>query len=204
MDSLSDLASARARTLHLVASLSQPQLDFAPQAGKWSVGEVLDHLLLAEALYRGEIAQLIELKRAGRRPYIRRSFDDINVSPLGLPDMVLPWLSLPLTVMNTFMPAFVRDLLTEYPILPARNPDRATPRPRRAAAELRAELLASQTDTRRLLSANADLDVREMILEHPLTGASNVPAILGFLARHESRHQVQIRRVKSHPRFPAP
>lgn len=204
MDHLNEGATARAATLRMVASLNQAQLDFAPQAGTWSIAEVLDHLLLAEALYREEIARLIEMKRAGQRPYLSRSFADINVSPLYLPDMVLPWLVMPLTIMNAFMPAFVRDLATEYAVIPTRNPDRATPRARRPAADLRADLLTSHAYMRELLSVNADLNFREMVSEHPLTGASNVPAILAFLARHERRHQTQIARLKAHPRFPRP
>jgi uncharacterized damage-inducible protein DinB len=202
MDRLNEPALARAATIRLVASLTQAQLDFSPKPGAWSVGEVLDHLLLAEAMWREEIALLIEMKRAGRRPYLRRTFADVNVSPLGLPDVVLQWLDLPFTIANVFIPAFVRDLATEYVVIPARNPNRATPRPRRAAADLRAELLTSQAHLRDLLSANADLDFREMVSEHPLMGANNVPAILAFLARHERRHQSQIARVKADSRFP--
>jgi uncharacterized damage-inducible protein DinB len=204
VDPLSAPETARAATLKLVASLNQAQFDFSPQAGKWSVGEVLDHLLLAEALYRGEIARLIALARAGKRPYLSRSFSDINVAPLYLPDIVLSWLTLPFTVANLFMPAFVRDLATEYAVIPTRNPDRTTPRKRRAAADLRAELRTSQAYLRDLLSENADLNFSEMVLEHPLTGANNVPAMLAFLARHESRHQGQIARLKAHQRFPPP
>ena len=201
-DELNALASARADTLRLVASLTQQQLDFSPRPGRWSIGEVVDHLLLSEGMYRDEAARLVQLKRAGQRPYLRRSFDEINVSPMHLPDVVLPWLAMPLTVMNYFVPAVVRELATEYMPVPMRNPDRATPRPRRRGDELRAGLLSSLAETRALLTANADLDFREMVSEHPLMGASNVPQILAFLARHERRHQGQIGRVKADPRFP--
>ncbi|HEX3555624.1 MAG TPA: DinB family protein [Thermoanaerobaculia bacterium] len=44
---LDQLAQARAQTLALVQPLSQEELDRAPAPGKWSVGEVLDHLFLA-------------------------------------------------------------------------------------------------------------------------------------------------------------
>ena len=201
-DELNQLASARADTLRLVAPMTQPHMDFSPGPGHWSIGEVVDHLLLAEALYRGEIAELVELKRAGRRPYLKRSFADLNISPLRLPDVVLPWLALPFTVMNCFMPAIVREWATQYGGLPLRNPDRATPRPRRPGSELRSGLLSSLAETRALLTRNADLDFRKMISEHPMTGVSDVPHILRFLARHERRHQSQIGRVRADPRFP--
>jgi uncharacterized damage-inducible protein DinB len=202
MDLLSAPEAARASTLKLVAPLSQAQFDFSPQAGKWSVGEVLDHLLLAETLYRDEIARLVRLKRAGRRPYLSRSFAEVNVAPLYLPDLVLPWLTLPFMIANVFIPVFVRDLATEYAVIPTRNPDRTTPRRGRSAVDLRAELRTSQAYLRDLMSENADLDFHEMIMEHPLTGANNVPAMLAFLARHERRHQGQITRLKTHRRFP--
>jgi len=204
MDPLNVPATARAATVRLVAPLNQAQFDFSPQAGKWSIGEILDHLLLAEALYRDEIGRLIALKREGQRPYLRRTFTDVNVSPFYLPDVVLPFLTLPFPIANVFMPSFVRDLATEYAVIPTRNPDRTTPRARRPAAELRAELLTSQAYIREMLMVNADLDFSEMVSEHPLTGANNVPAMLAFLARHERRHQGQIARLKTDQRFPPP
>jgi uncharacterized damage-inducible protein DinB len=197
------LELARAQTVRLAAPLSQPQLDFTPRAGRWSIGEVLDHLLLAEGLYRGEILQLVELARAGRRPYLRRTFNDINVSPLFLPDALLSWLETPFTIMNHFVPDALRDFVTEFPFVPTRNPDRATPRPRRAGIELRSGLLSSMADTRAIITANADLDFGAMVSEHPLTGPSTVPQILAFLARHERRHQTQIAGVSGDRRFPS-
>jgi len=199
---VNEAASVRAATLRLVAPLSQPQFDFSPKRGTWSIGEIVDHILLAEAMYREEIARLIELKRSGQRPYLKHTFNEINVAPLYLPTEVLDVMSMPLSIMNAFVPAFVRDLATEYAVLPTRNPDRTTPRPGRRAAELRAELLSAQSETRALLSANADLDMREMVSEHPLMGASRVPEILAFLARHERRHQRQIAGVRADRRFP--
>jgi hypothetical protein len=43
------LGTTRQRTLELSEGLTQAQIEFPPAAGQWSVGEVLDHLLLAEA-----------------------------------------------------------------------------------------------------------------------------------------------------------
>jgi uncharacterized damage-inducible protein DinB len=203
VDSLTTFTTARAATLQLVAPLRQEQFDFRAKPTRWSVGEIVDHLLLAEALYRREISALIDLKRAGKRPYLRRSFDDVNVSPFGLPDAFLPWLGPPLTLANVFLPSFLRELAVEYAVIPMRSPGPTTPRPRRPAGDLRAELLASSDETRRLLAANADLDYREMVSEHPLTGASSIPDMLTFLARHERRHQRQIAAVRSDLRFPS-
>jgi len=203
MDRLSELESARAQTLGMTGALSQGQLDFAPRTGVWSIGEILDHLVLAEALYRGEIARLIELARAGRRPYLRRTFDEINVAPMYVPTIVLSLFSTPIAIMSRTMPDSVRRLLTEFPLVPTRNPDLATPRRHRPAAALQSDLRQSLADTRALLATNRDLQFDRMISEHPLTGATSVPQMLGFLALHERRHQGQIDRVRRQRSFPA-
>lgn len=202
MTALDRFAAARAVTIAVTEPLSQAQLDFAPAPGRWSVGEIADHLLLAESLYRGEIARLVDLARSGARPYLRRTFDEINVAPLYLPTPILSLFSLPLGVMSRMMPSAVRNLVTEFPLLPTRNPGRASPRRGRPGADLRAALAASIAETTSLLARNADLDFDRMVSEHPLTGPSTVPQVLDFLARHERRHQGQMERVRTDRRFP--
>jgi uncharacterized damage-inducible protein DinB len=197
-----EFAVARGRTVAIAAPLSQAQLDFSPGRSRWSVGQILDHLLLAEKLYRGEIAQLVELARAGERPYLRRSFSDVNIAPLFVPDLFLPLLDLPFSIMNRFVPQSVRDFAIEYPLLPMRNPTIATPRPGRPGAELRDGLVSSLERTRTLLVSNAELPFDQMVSEHPLMGRASVPQILAFLARHERRHQAQIERVEGEADFP--
>jgi uncharacterized damage-inducible protein DinB len=202
-DRLNEFASARALTLAAITPLSQAQLDFSPRPGKWSIGEVVDHVLLAETEYRGEIGRLVDLARAGKPAYIRRSFAEANVSPLFLPDSVLSLLEAPFSLFGRFVPDSVRGLITEMPLLPTRNPDFATPRPRRAAVELKRELAASIAATRDVIAANDDLDFSRLVSEHPLMGRTSVPQILTFLARHERRHQGQMERVRMEPGFPA-
>ena len=202
-EALASFAAARSQTLAGLGPLSQAQLDFQPAAGRWSVGEVADHLLLAEALYRGDIARLVELARRGQRPYLKRSFADVNVAPLYLPTPVLSFLEAPLGIMSRLIPEQVLSVVTEFPVLPTRNPDRATPERGRPAAALRAALRQSIDETRAAIEANADLDFTAMISEHPLTGRSTVPQVLSFLAAHERRHQGQMERIRRDSRFPA-
>jgi len=197
-----EYAAARRDTVGIAAPLTQAQLDFCPRYGRWSIGEVLHHLMLAEDLYRGEIGRLIDLARAGQRPYIRRSFSEVNVAPFFVPDAVLPMFDVPFSLLNRFIPQSVRDFAIEYPFVPIRNPSVSTPRAGRAAAELRGELVLSLEQTRVLLVSNADLAFERMVSEHPLMGPANVPQILAFLARHERRHHSQIERVKTDGRFP--
>ena len=68
----------RAETLRVSAGITQAQSEFAPAPSKWSVGEVLDHLLLAENFYRRIFVRLVELQKSGARPVIRSSGSSIQ------------------------------------------------------------------------------------------------------------------------------
>src|SRR5437763_10427234 len=83
--SLEFLRTTRAHTLEIAQALSQRQMDYQSEAGKWSVGEVLDHLILGERLNLSYIAEVIGLKEAGQRPVLRLSFTDVDVSVAYLP-----------------------------------------------------------------------------------------------------------------------
>ena len=193
---------ARARTLAMTDGLSQAQLDYAPARGRWSVGEVLDHLLLAEKMNREQFAELIALQKRGRRAELRRSFADVNVSVAYLPKSLLPFLEIPFTVLNLLIPVGAREAIMRNRVIPAQNPDAATPRRGRAAAELRRDLAASLGETLALFAADPGLDYRAMVVQHPLLGRNDVGALLRFLALHEERHQAQISEVMSAPQFP--
>ena len=196
---LARLERVRARTLALVDGLSQEQLDRRPANGGWSAGEVLDHLLRAEASNRGVIAALIGLARAGREPYLQRPLTPAGLGPAFVPRGLLPFLSLPASLMTLFMPAAVRELLVRTRLFPARAAEELQPQRGRPAGELRRDLAAAVAETRHLLTANADLDYRRMIYHHPFLGANDVPAILRLTAAHEERHQDQIQAIDRCP-----
>src|SRR5688572_20159955 len=110
-DALEPFAATRAHTLDLVGDFSQAEADARPAPGRWSVGEVLDHLLLAERFFRGEIRQLIARARSGREPVLRRGFADLDIAIGPLPKALWPLLTVPLTVANRFVPRRVREFV---------------------------------------------------------------------------------------------
>jgi hypothetical protein len=200
--SLEEFRATRARTLALAEGLTQAQLDYSPMSGGWSAGEVLDHILLAEATNRDQIARLVGLRREGRRPELRLSFADVNVSIAYLPRFVLPLLEAPLTLANALVPGGLRNYLTRNRVVPFRNPDQATPRRGREARQLRGDLFDSLKETEALFYNNPDLDFGRMVVQHPLLGRYDVPGLLRFMAAHEQRHQSQLAEVLSDARFP--
>jgi len=201
--SLEFLRTTRAYTLEIAQTLSQRQMDYQAEAGKWSVGEVLDHLILGQRLNLCYITEVIGMKKAGHRPVLRLGFEDVDVSLAHVPKNILPALEVPFTVLNIFLPSKVRDLITRYRLVPAQNPRLTSPRRFRPADELRNELIASFRETEALLESNVDLDFSEMLIQHPLLGNNDVSGLLRFLALHEQRHQSQIESVLRSPGFPA-
>lgn len=201
-ESLAGFRATRSRTLELAGGLTQAQLDHAPARGKWSAGEVLDHVLLAEATNRRYLARLVELKRAGRRPRLDLTFSDLNVSVAYFPRSALPLVEAPLKLLNAFVPGSVRNYLTRNRLVPFQNPDVAAPRRGRPARLLRQDLLASLEETEALFRANPELDYGEMEVRHPLLGRYDVPGLLRFMSAHEQRHQSQLADIISDPRFP--
>lgn len=191
-EALDEFRATRERTLAMVKGLTQEQFDFVPAPDRWSIGEVLDHMLLAERLNRDQIATLIDLKRKGRKPELNLSFSDLNISVAGVPQTVLSLLEVPLTLMNMFVPNSLRNYLTRNRLIPFRNPDAASPRRGRPSHELCRDLIASLQETERLFQSNPQLDFEEMIVQHPLLGRYDVPGLLRFMSAHEERHQSQI------------
>ena len=195
---LERLERVRAGTLALAGGWPQEDLDRQPAGGGWSVGEILDHLLRAEASNRREISALIELARSGRQPYIRRSLTPDGLGPAFVPPGLLPFLSLPVSLMSLFIPAPVRELLVRTRLFPARTSQELRPQRGRPAGELRSQLAASVGETRALLTVNADLDYRRMVYQHPFLGANDIAGILRLTAAHEERHQDQMWEIVRH------
>lgn len=199
---LEQLCAVRSRTLALIQDLSQKQLDYVPEPGEWSVGEVMDHLILAEQVLRGDIAILIERTKAGQTPYLYRSFAEFNARPAFIPECALPFLEVPLNFLNMFTPAVIRESLIRNAPVRALASDVTLPRPRRTKAELSEELRATLHETETLFAVNPSLDYDKMQHQHPLFGVQTVPQLLRTLWLHEQAHQDQLARVLASPQFP--
>jgi len=191
---LQELRDTRRRTLDLVAPLSQDELDAAPEPGAWSVGEILDHLLKADEVYRSDLSELFRRLDEGMPPEIHRSLSEFNLGLRWVPEPLTPCLLIPFSLFNLVAPAPVKQLVARVPIVSARNADRTSPEAGRAGDLLRKELAASIEATTALFDGDRpELPVDRMRVTYPLIGTKSLPELLTFAADHEVRHQRQVR-----------
>ena len=125
---LEDFRRVRLHTVELIAPLSQQNLDFVSAPGRWSAGEIVDHVILAADSLQHVLEELIRLKRNGKRPFVALTFADIDISFAFLPKSLLPVLEMPLSCVSRFVPAEMRNFLIENRVLPFRAATAATPR----------------------------------------------------------------------------
>lgn len=196
------LEATREATLRRTAHLTPEQASLRPSPQAWSVAEVLEHLLISETLYRETIARLIGLYRSGRRPSISQGLADIDTVPPFVPKELLRLMDIPLTMMNMFVPPFLRERMMTIRLFKAQSPSIARPKADKPVDQLRFELAESVRATARLLRDNADVDFRRLRYSHPVLGTNNVMGILRIVAFHEKRHQQQIDEILSSPSLP--
>ena len=94
---LASFFEARTRTLALVEGLGQDVFDRRPDPRRWSIGEVLDHLRLADGFLPRDLGWLLERSRLGRPTYLIHSFRDLDIGFRGIPLSVMPPFERPLT-----------------------------------------------------------------------------------------------------------
>jgi len=199
---LQQLASARDQTLERVGGLDQHRLEYSPAPGRWSVGEVLDHLVLMEDYFRALIDRLIEQTRVGEIPLVGITFADFNPSPQFLPKARLPALEALFAVLSGVTPFKAKELFARYRLVKMEAPDIGLPRGGRARSELTDDLLTAIRRTEALFDSHPELDYRRMVVRHPFFGRTNVLQILNVLTLHERRHHRQIGDIVSSPGFP--
>jgi hypothetical protein len=151
-----------------VASLDQGQVDWKPAPGRWSVGEVLHHLVLSNRSFARAVAKLADQGRRegraaaadSRRSWPRlRSFADVAASG------------------------------------PVKNPDRVTPTHGLLVEQLRHDLVEAHRAVEAQIPALAGLDLAALRLPHPLGFELNLYQWTDITGAHERRHLAQIEAI---------
>ncbi|MEM8934311.1 MAG: DinB family protein [Acidobacteriota bacterium] len=186
---------ARAVTVALMVDLDQGRLDAVPVPGRWSLGEIFDHLIRADRMFLREVHAVVERQRRGGVPFVYRGLRDMGFPGGSLP---LP-LRLPiegtLVFWNVALPSRLRELAIRRRVVPARAPRDLVPTPRRAREALLADLRAGIDEARRLETV-PDLDFRAPVFYSPLTGLSSIDGLIRLIALHDQRHHQQVREAR--------
>lgn len=168
-----ELERVRADVLREVDGLSQRQADWKPGAGDWSVGEIVDHLTIAETATSKLTTKLLKEVQAGSAA---------AVFPHDLSEL-------------TAAPLREGDEGGEAP--PVVQPGHGKP-----VGELVSAMKATRLRSRESVERLATCDPRQLKFKHFRFGDMDLGQWWRLTAAHDAMHLRQIRGVKSAPGFP--
>ncbi len=192
---LQDMKKARETTLDLVSELTQLQFDHTPRQGGWSIGEVLHHLILTDAIITKDVTDLLELHHAGKKTVVNRSLVEFDVSIAPIPKSFLKFAAVPFTINSRLLPKAMLNYMARSRWVPFRHPSAANPTSGLLAKDLRCDLTESHESLAAVFEGDPEVDYTRLIHKHPLFGVNNIVEVLVFGANHEGRHQEQIRDI---------
>jgi hypothetical protein len=167
-----ELQAARAEVLREAEGLTQAQADYRPGPGDWSVGEVVDHLTIAEVATGKLTTKLTrEAEAAGTRaPH-----------PAGLPE---------------FAP------VPAWPAGPAEAPPVVWPGHGKPIGDLLAAMRATRERSRQSVEKLGTLDPTRLVFKHFRLGDLDLGQWWRLQAAHDRLHLAQLRDIKRAAGFP--
>jgi hypothetical protein len=168
-----DLESVRAELLREVEGLSQRQAEWRPSPRDWSVGEVIDHLTIAEIATGKLTTKLTKEAAAGGAPAV-------------FPHDVTEFAPLPISVSEA-----------------ANAPESVWPTHGKPLAELLATLKAVRERSRQSFDRLAACDPRMLRFKHFGFGELDLAQWWRLAAEHDRVHLGQLRDLKRTAGFPA-
>lgn len=155
--------------------LSEEQLRFQPAAGKWSLLEVVHHLLLVERLVVSSAADRPARGRGRERRSIKARIGYAAVCMvLGLGVRVK---------------------------VPLRS---VVPETGASLGELEEEWDRTRVDLRACLDGISERTMGHTLVRHPIGGPLNAVRTVSFLTRHFDHHGRQVKRIQRAAGFPQP
>jgi hypothetical protein len=168
-----ELEEARAEVLREVDGISQAQSEWRPSPRDWSIGEVIDHLAIAEVATGKLTTKLTKEAAAGGAPAV---FPHDLTEFAGLPKPATPGLEAP----------------------EAMRPTGGKP-----IAELLATLHATRERSRQSFDRLAGCDPRPLRFRHFHFGEMDLAQWWRLTGEHDRMHLAQLREIKRAPGFPA-
>ena len=202
-DSVQKFARVRNATIRMVAGLTEEQAAFRPEPEAWSAAQILDHLLLTEAINRRQYHRMLDMAREGKRLHLDVGINEVQFNLPFIPKALMPMMTLPLTMMNMFVPPALREAALRTPVMKVKSPRISEPAPSKPVAVLREQLAASLAETEALFAGPLPANAYRVTVTHPIFGRNTLAGVIRLMAAHEERHGTQLAGVLRHPRFPA-
>lgn len=174
---IDELHAADRRASDLARALSTEQLNWKPAEGSWSIGQCLDHLLVANDVYLPAIAEALQ-----------------NQRPTPVQDITPGW----------FGRWFIRNYIEPSSSGgKARAPRKIAPSPHVDPSVLE-RFLQSNDVARDLVRRASPYDVNRIRFRNPFLPLLRftVGTGLEIVSRHQRRHLLQAERIKHSPAFP--
>jgi DinB family protein len=167
-----ELEHVRGDLLREVDGLSQRQADFKPGDKDWSIGEIVDHVTIAETATGKLTSKLLKEVQAGSAA---------AVFPHDLTEFAAP---------------------PPFPAEPVEAPPAVWPGHGKPLGELLATMKAARVRTRESLGRLGGCDPRKLTFTHFRLGSMDLGQWWRLQAAHEAVHLQQIREVKAVAGFP--
>ncbi len=173
---ISELEAADRRAERLARGLNREQLNWRPTPGTWSVGQCLEHLVLANEVYLSPIST---------------SLDGQQQSQVG--EVTLGW----------FSRWFIRHYIAPSSKSKGSAPRKIQP-PKILESAVIDAFLRSNGVARELIAKAGDYDVNRIRFKNPFVPMLRftVGTGLEIVSKHQSRHLMQAERVKQSAQFP--
>ena len=173
---LDHLAASHQRLLASVRNLTQIQWCFCESPGRWSIAQIIEHLLLFERTTFGTITQSLASRAQPRR---------VDESERTITDLAIE------TIAESRIQQRYRTLSLFQPV------SRSRPH------ELLAELNVARRHTISF-AAETELPLRDYTAPHVLLGTLDCYQWLLVMSQHMLRHTLQIEDVIANPAYPRP
>jgi hypothetical protein len=162
------LEQQRAEILYKVKEISDEKFRRQPAPGKWSIAEILTHIIVAEQLslgYMKKKANAIEqLSNSGASEFLR-----LQVLKISQRIPVLKFRAPKIVVSNT-PPAY-------------------------SFAELSAQWQIQREELKQFLESIPNKDVRKVLYKHPIAGRFDAAQAMVFFREHIIHHLPQVKRL---------
>lgn len=176
---LDDLEKSDQEARRIAGKLSDPQANWQPCKGAWSIGQCLDHLGRANTLYAAAMHKAMKEAQAPKKPQ---------------PGPIQPgWFS-----------RFFIGALEPPPKRKVQAPKNMRPALQISCREALEAFLRSQEDVRAVIRDGAGLDLNRIRFHNPFIGVLRLTVGAGLLivAAHDRRHLWQAQRVLECGEFP--